>query len=68
MIRKFEVVIKFKPDAAEPAEGIEMERVLFTITNSRPQAESIADALRFLAGQLVTGVYVRAAYTNQDQE
>ena len=70
MVRKYEVVIKLGAEAPGPKseEDSTTEYILFTVINSRPIAQRLADAYAFLIGRTVTLLFVRAVDSVQDDE
>ena len=70
MVRKYEVVIKLAAETPglKSEEDPTTEYILFTVINSRPIAQGLADACSFMIGRTVTHLFVRAVYSVQDDE
>jgi hypothetical protein len=70
MVRKYEVVIKLAAEGPGPKseEDSTTEYILFTVTNSRPMAQGLADAYAFLVGRTAIRLFVRAVDSVQGGE
>lgn len=68
MTRKYEVIAKLKAKN-ELGETEYNDVVLFTVTNNRLVAEGLCDVMTDkVGGKCIDGVFVRAAYSVQDEE
>jgi hypothetical protein len=68
MTRKYEVVAKLRKADAGAVKASGTERVLFTVTKLRREAQALADAYAFLVGQTVTDIFVRAVKPVRDKK
>jgi hypothetical protein len=68
MTRNYEVVVKLQSKNADAVKAKSTERVLFTVTKSRREAQALADVYAFLVGQTVTKIFVRAAKSAKNKK